>query len=157
MAWQCLGRRRQAFFLRLLAALLFAVASLNFFIPWRLTTDERPFATEVDVSHDEATIVISAGHLDGTLYLPTALRPKKLTRNRNNHETEDDEWCCLIASSTKHQPSKTSCMSRNMLLALPSACTDTMYPHQSIKNKNSINKFDKSKLLCKGQGCRRDG
>jgi hypothetical protein len=131
MAWQCcLGRRRQALLLKLLAALLFAVASLNFFIPWRLTTGERPFATEVDASHDEATIVISAGHLDGTLYLPTALRPKNLARN-HHHNTEGDEWCCLIASST-NRPKRVAC---HGTCFLPSACTDTMYPHQSFQEQ----------------------
>ena len=155
MAWQRLDRRRQAaLLLKLLVVLLFAVSSLNFFIPWRLSTDERQ-AHDVfssadnskqilssDASNDKTAVVISVGHLDGTLYLPSALRPKKLTRNRNNHDTTEDEWCCLIASPT-YRPKRVAC---HGTCFLPSACTDTMYPHQSIKNKNSINKFDKSLL-----------
>lgn len=125
MAWQCLGRRRQALLLKLLSTLLFAVASLNFFISWRLRTDERrQTATEVDASNDETAVVISAGHLSDTLYLPTALRPKILTRN-------EDDWCCQIASST-NRPKRVAC---HGTCFLPSACTDTMYPHQSIQEQ----------------------
>ena len=112
------------------------MASLNFFIPWRLTTtDERQAGNSKQISSDayddDTAIVISAGHLDATLYLPAALRPKKLTRKHHHNATEGDEWCCLIASST-NRPKRVSC---HGTCFLPSACTGTMYPHKSIQEQ----------------------
>jgi hypothetical protein len=58
MAWQRLDRRRQAALpLKLLVVLLFAVSSLNFFIPWRLSTDERQ-AHDVFSSADNSKQII---------------------------------------------------------------------------------------------------
>ena len=85
------------------------------------------------------TMVIEGGHLNGSLYLPDALRPKKLDIinphiNNITAGEENPPKCCLIASATyKHPPKDIRCFGTCFL---PRACTDVSYPFQSTHEKS---------------------
>lgn len=131
--------RRQAL-IKLLVVLLFAVACLNFFIAHNdsgsgdgdaLSIALRE-SSSININTDEITI--EAGHLNGDLYLPPALRPSKdkdRLRTNMNKSSKDDKhqnpWCCLIASAP-NKPKRITC---HGTCFHPRACTDELYPFQS--------------------------
>ena len=107
--------RRQAL-INLLLVLLFAVACMNFFIDVdsggsgdgitsmialpaeRSFQKSSPFNFNTKSTADVVTI--KAGHLNGKLCLPDALRPSKYQLHTDIIKSdEDNPQCCLIASA----------------------------------------------------------
>lgn len=125
--------RRQAL-IKLLVVLLFAVACLNFFIALDSGGGGDGLSMALGESSSSITksttdvITIEAGHLNGDLYLPPALRPRQdIDRLHTNDEHPDNPWCCLIASAP-NKPKRITC---HGTCFHPRACTDKLYPFQS--------------------------
>ena len=125
----------------LLLVLLFGVACLNFFIAVdsgggdaisiappterSFSKESLPFITNSKSTAD--VITIEAGHLNGKLYLPDALRPSRDQLRTGIIFDEDNPLCCLIASAP-NKPKRITC---HGTCFLPRACADKLYPFQS--------------------------
>ena len=131
--------RRQAL-IKLLFVLLFAVACLNFFIAvdrgdgdGNAVSIALRESSSININTKSTTdvITIEAGHLNGDLYLPHALRPSKHRLRTDitlsNNDENQNPWCCLIASAP-NKPKRITC---HGTCFHPRACTDKLYPFQS--------------------------
>ncbi|KAK1737849.1 carbohydrate sulfotransferase [Skeletonema marinoi] len=137
--------RRQAL-TKLLLVLLFVVACLNFFIAidsgdgvpivlpaGRIVLKKETSPLNTNTKSVADAITIEAGHLNGNLYLPSALRTNIDNLLRANIATDDgNPWCCLIASAPNN-PKRITC---HGTCFLPRACTDQLYPFQSSSEQS---------------------
>ena len=148
------GTERRQALINLLLVLLFAVACLNFFIDVdnggsgdgitsiALLPAERSFkASSPSNFNTKSTgadvVTIKAGHLNGRLYLPDALRPSKYQLHSAIKSDQDNPQCCLIASAP-NKPKRITC---HGTCFLPRACNDKLYPFQSASEESFFNQL----------------